>query len=44
MADARMQTTVVLARPGGEIALGKSSPVVYFITAQGEGLGREGRD
>lgn len=35
---------VVLAPLGGEIALVKSSPAVYFITAHGEVLGGEGRD
>ena len=44
MADARMQTTVFLAPLGGEIALGRSSPAVYFISAHGKGLAGEGRD
>lgn len=44
MADARMQPAVFLALLGGKIALGKSSPAVYFIPAPSKGLGGEGRD
>lgn len=39
-----MQATVFLALLGGEIALGRSSPAVYFISARGKGLGGGGRD